>query len=1007
MDGHLIIALGGTGGRIVRAFRKTIFQEHRCENPGRLNVEFLYVDSSNEMMDPEDPSWRILGKNIQLNTNQQLLIRGVDLAEQFENIRFYPGVKDWIGNREQWEDIIIGNNALAVGGQKRRLGRLLFANRVGYFEDQINLLVRNLQNRGADHITYHICCGLAGGTGSGSIVDVICQLRKRDPDSQENPIRVYALLPERNPKKGWAKANYHSNGFAALMELNSLSVGEWKPHDVVGTKHRLNLQNAFNGCYLFCDENENGIPVDVEKDIPNIVADFLYHKLIAGNDVIWKAMLDRIENCENLGGGLPERLSGSKDSKAVRSRKFLSFGIKRIIVPEEEIREYLTYSFALQSILQMLYNNWSLTGFSRESALKKSIFATLVRQDETREAWRISDEHMCLSKGILQDEIEDKKWKQIKIYWRDVITNIKDTIRKEVNRKMWLDKLAMDCADRFDLGYRGMGVSAFYKIKSEHSKEHAKAIRDKIEFILFDEWKNGKRSVYDIGVLLDGLLDDLRQRQDHDLKEKITNEEKIIDDNRKTIEANEREWVNYGIGSILLGKADRLLDAQAICYKRYYTSRTHLNGWHFANKLFNEIIHEITSFREVVTDCISLMTKVDKQVYDNIKERCVDDKNLDLNKLIIKEYDPADVKKVAIELTRDLNVQSQQCQTIRDAIVKKMGVELNFTTFRNSVPMKELVDILESMCAEEAEKAHDNLIASNKDIASQLRVNIIERLYRKYSGNTNELNRYIRNITKHAANYLPFNTVEIGKVAPGIPGESLDSMFTVILPSAPELVDFVESLKKIFEGCLGQGRVVEFVESNTRLNEITLISIKNVFPLRFVRQVHFLGEKYKDLFSSSSEQAMFELHCESDVEHPGLFVASGAELKRTGLPWLLLAKVLGLLEFFENPVTGVGEWLLNRKSEYGISLKPLKFGPNFVKTGDMLNDETIEILRLESQKILDIEYNHIEKRKEIIMQIGRELDDILKACNGNFEDPDYLIFQEAAQDTQKTLIKEG
>jgi hypothetical protein len=41
-----------------------------------------------------------------------------------------------------------------------------------------------------------------------------------------------------------------------------------------------------------------------------------------------------------------------------RSKRFLSFGIKRIAILEEEIKEYLSLSFARQSILQLRHNNW-------------------------------------------------------------------------------------------------------------------------------------------------------------------------------------------------------------------------------------------------------------------------------------------------------------------------------------------------------------------------------------------------------------------------------------------------------------------------------------------------------------------------------------------------------------------------------------------------------------------------------------------------------------------------
>ncbi|NDC00236.1 MAG: hypothetical protein EBZ83_02285, partial [Verrucomicrobia bacterium] len=69
-------------------------------------------------------------------------------------------------------------------------------------------------------VYFHICAGLAGGTGSGTVVDVVTQLRKEFPDSERNRIFLYLLLPEENPHPHWRGPNYWPNGYAALMELN-------------------------------------------------------------------------------------------------------------------------------------------------------------------------------------------------------------------------------------------------------------------------------------------------------------------------------------------------------------------------------------------------------------------------------------------------------------------------------------------------------------------------------------------------------------------------------------------------------------------------------------------------------------------------------------------------------------------------------------------------------------------------------------------------------------------
>ncbi len=81
MSNHLIIGLGGTGGKVIRNIRKAIYRDWRPPSireegaekdsaidkvakatPPGLKLDYLYVDSSREHMGFEDPEWKVLGK---------------------------------------------------------------------------------------------------------------------------------------------------------------------------------------------------------------------------------------------------------------------------------------------------------------------------------------------------------------------------------------------------------------------------------------------------------------------------------------------------------------------------------------------------------------------------------------------------------------------------------------------------------------------------------------------------------------------------------------------------------------------------------------------------------------------------------------------------------------------------------------------------------------------------------------------------------------------------------
>jgi hypothetical protein len=330
---HLIIGLGGTGGSIIRAFRKLVYQNFRRYDPDNVNIRYLYADTSEELMSPDDPSWKVLGHSVQIPDRSQLRMGGgVQLRETVEKLASYPGISPWLGDREAFAGIIESANAANIlGGQKRRLGRFLFASHAADFRARVQEFVEQMQTavnpriQRSTETTFHVCCGLAGGTGSGCIVDAISQIRALFPDAQYQ-IVVYALLPERQVTGGKGGPNYHANGYAALMELNALSVGSWRPHDITGVSPgRLKIQDPFNCCYLFNDENESKVRVDTIRELPEIVASFLFQKIVEIQNIRWGTTntLLRQESYE-VGGQakLPEFSADHKQPR--RARTFFS-----------------------------------------------------------------------------------------------------------------------------------------------------------------------------------------------------------------------------------------------------------------------------------------------------------------------------------------------------------------------------------------------------------------------------------------------------------------------------------------------------------------------------------------------------------------------------------------------------------------------------------------------------------------------------------------------------------
>ncbi len=1006
---HLIVGLGGTGGNIIRALRKTVYQNYRQEDPPNLNLRFLFVDTSRELMDPDDPTWKTLGRSVQLPERSQMHISGMNLRDVVVNLSNYPGIKPWLGSREDWSDIINAADAAnIVGGQKRRMGRFLFAGKAAEFRRRVSELVREMQQHQnpnfprSNETTFHVCCGLAGGTGSGSIVDAVAQIRAMFPDSTYR-INIYALLPERHPPAQKAGVNYHANGYAALMELNALGVGTWKPHDITGVQSdRLDLQDPFNCCYLFNDENEANVSVNVLTELPEIVASFLFQKVIEIQNIEWGETNTLLRQETFEVGSQAKYPEKSPKGKPRRSRSFFSFGIKQIAYPEVEIREYLSYSFAKQAVLQLLFNKWVEGQGYKDEAVNQS-FNEFVKDKATLERWYLTDERLTLSEGILKDEINNKNWKPVSDFWKlivpnyvqHVLTNQKDSV------ETMLPEFTKLCEAVYREQYRGSGVAAFYETKRADMRDQVREIRSRIENDLFTDWKNGVKSMHDISRLLAALLASVEERLAaiDDKIVKLGEESNTYKENEAKIGENRKQWVKLNTFSIALGKHKNLLSAQAEAFIVRYTMKTRVEGYRYAKDLLTGLRQELNALASEVTKCTTLVSQAAKRFQIGIDSRLADKGNQDLTKQVVRFYEPDAVKGFAKSLATELTEQKKQTSKVRARLSDLLGQEKqNFTAFNAKISEGRFIDILESTCEESAVEAHEEFVARHPDRGRVLQVSLVEMLQKEYDGSDERLRTYAQSIMAMAKNYLKLDPSQVQLVAPGIPAANDDSNavcvsnLTIIAPEAPESADF----RKKFCGALRNATTAQtqIVTNKNRPQEVTLINITNVFPSRFVAVLDFLRKKYEErVQGTQARRAFLELHSEGTdgklgdgQEIPNLFPET---YKPADLyPWMLVGEALDLIRLEKDALSGVEKCYLVTTDADGFPVAQ-ELGPSFDRVIQDADVGTFETIQGVIEPLLKRDYQHIDKRNEVLARIRGRVQEIAKVRPAT--DP---IFQE-------------
>ena len=162
--------------------------------------------------------------------------------------------------------------------------------------------------------------------------------------------------------------------------------------------------------FLYSNVNERNHKLEIGTELPAAVADFLFQKTIA-SEITGAGKMARLQNCENS-GTTPEM---DANNQAVRSRRFMTFGIKRIEYPENEVKEYVAFNFATQAARQMQYNKW-VGGIGFDECTIDEVGAGYNAEVDSKELSRTVSAYRCIPHP-LQTYYRGCQHKEMERYW--------------------------------------------------------------------------------------------------------------------------------------------------------------------------------------------------------------------------------------------------------------------------------------------------------------------------------------------------------------------------------------------------------------------------------------------------------------------------------------------------------------------------------------------------------------------------------------------------------------
>jgi hypothetical protein len=949
MKNHIIIGLGGTGGKVMAALRRSIYELEGTKDPSSVALGYLYVDSSPEFMDMDGDLWRIPGDSLYIGDASTLNIKGQNLRSTLNGIASYPNIKPWIGDVNKWSHIQAAVDA-GIGGQKRRLGRFVFACQAGEFVKKVDTQYHACtQKSKSSETVFHIVTGLAGGTGSGSVVDAIALIRKTYNKCHEHRIIVYALLPDQPAP--WAKRGsaYHANGYAALTELNALAVGDYMPYDLTGSGERISLAGGalkatkdappFDGCYVFINENERGRVVEIagKGAFYSVVGGFLYQKIVAVDDHAWQNKLARYETMENM----KDDPSETDSNKPVRSMRFAAFGIKRVLVPDREIKEYLVFRSAEQALLQSLYNHLSDQGYEDTKAPDGPPSRDTKKREALRLAWKMSEDHLTQELPIVPLPQGGPEHKTYKLEWGMASQFVRLVKENNKNPLQWMSALNEICKKRYDKDFRGVGVEEFFRLRGREVNQQAREIVAAVEVDLFAKWEKGDWGLMSCQDALSTELEWLEQVRSENAKriqklKEVLGSAKTRSEMSRLLEANTREWPKIGPLSALLGKRDELLNAQASLYMESYRYTTMLLACEHAERLITVLAQQLRELLNTIGSVIALHLEVldgssagstYHGIRNHIADRCREDEDRgDLGAPVIKYYNPKDVHRFADRLFMDKETCKTFAANYRRAVTELIGAEKGFFNFNAQADRKKVEDAATDTKAERlVATQHDLLVNREAAVRGVLGENIVDKLSRDLAGKPIDLKKYCRDLMSQAGTFLKWDEAQRTAKEAGLKDENDQGETAVVIPPSPDAVAFRSDLEAAFgEASSSMGKFSAI--DGRKPQEIVMISLRNLFPLRYSRNTVELREKYEEYLEGANNEeerarAIMELHGEQR-EFPPLFPMTPGEKDIHFRPYLLIASAAGIIMQDRDPSTGVDTLVLKTQTSVPKALGP-------------------------------------------------------------------------------------
>jgi hypothetical protein len=365
----VVIGLGGTGYNTLLKLKQRFIDAYGSVPP---IIRFLSFDTTENAETAAGSEEQAAGP--QLDHSESFVLQVGNPAGLVGN-GTNPHLDEW------WPPEIPTQSIIAGAGQVRARGRLALFARAGDVYSRIRRAVddvRNIRNQKqmyADQfqvsaragVEVHIISSIAGGTGSGTFLDVAFMARDIIGSDEQSNFTGIFLLPGIFTRYAGV-ALVKPNAYGALKEIEYLSTMKGGFQVDYGVRKVDVARPPFDLIYLLDNVNEQGRVVSAQDDLLTLIADGMYVQI---GSQIGADSANAVDNIKTQ-IAVASRVKG-------RSPQYCSFGVASLVLPSFDT---LMYEDAKRLVNDDLLNG-AVVDSEIEDEVQRFIDGSRLREDNS------------------------------------------------------------------------------------------------------------------------------------------------------------------------------------------------------------------------------------------------------------------------------------------------------------------------------------------------------------------------------------------------------------------------------------------------------------------------------------------------------------------------------------------------------------------------------------------------------------------------------------------------